>query len=180
MATLKPEVDRSDIDKLEKLPTGLNNLKNKVDKLDVDKLVPVPVDYKDNKLSDALKMMLLKKDIHNAKIQDTEGKIPDIIKLATNTILSAKINEIKNEVPSITNLATTTAPNAEINEIKNKILNISNLFTNTALTAVENKTPDHSKYITTSEFNKLAAENFTARLKQANVATKGDIVHFVK
>ena len=61
-------------------------------------------------------------------------------------------------IPSITNLATTT----------------------TAVTAVENKIPDHTKYITTPEFNKLMAENVTARLKQANLATKGDIADFVK
>ena len=39
---------------------------------------------------------------------------------------------------------------------------------------------DHSKYITTPEFNKLTAENFSARLKQANLATKGNIADFVK
>ena len=39
---------------------------------------------------------------------------------------------------------------------------------------------DHSKYITTPEFNKLTAENFRARLKQANLATKGNIADFVK
>ena len=39
--------------------------------------------------------------------------------------------------------------------------------------------PDHSKYITTPEFNKLTAENFTARSKQAKLATKGDIADFV-
>ena len=33
--------------------------------------------------------------------------------------------------------------------------NISKLATTTALTAVENKIPDHCKYITTPEFNKL-------------------------
>ena len=57
---------------------------------------------------------------------------------------------------------------------------ITNLATNTALTAVENKIPDHSKYITTLEFKKLTAENFTARLKQENLATKGNISDFVK
>ena len=57
--------------------------------------------------------------------------------------------------------------------------NITNLAT-TALTAVDNKVPDHSKYFTTSEFSKLTAENFTARLKQAKLATKGDIADFVK
>ena len=57
---------------------------------------------------------------------------------------------------------------------------ITNLATATALTALKNKTPDHRKYITTAEFNKLAAENFTARLKQENLATKVDIADFIK
>ena len=48
------------------------------------------------------------------------------------------------------------------------------------LTAVENKVPYHSKYITTLEFNKLTAETFTARLAQANLASKNDISNFLK
>ena len=35
-------------------------------------------------------------------------------------------------------------------------------------------------YITTQEFNKLTADNFAARLKQANVANKYDIADFAK
>ena len=35
---------------------------------------------------------------------------------------------------------------------------------------------DHDKYITTQEFNKLTADNFAARLVQANLATKADTV----
>ena len=35
---------------------------------------------------------------------------------------------------------------------------------NTKIAEVENKIPDHAKYITTREFNKLTAENFAARL----------------
>ena len=58
--------------------------------------------------------------------------------------------------------------------------NITNLATLTALTAVENKISDHSKYITTPEFNKLTAENFAARLSQSNLASKNDIANFVK
>ena len=38
----------------------------------------------------------------------------------------------------------------------------------------ENKIPDHAKYITTPEFNTLTAENFTARLKQADLVKKTD------
>ena len=89
----------------------------------------------------------LEKDVYNAKIKDIEDKIPDSTNLANNTALNAKVNEAENKIPNTTNLATTTA-----------------------LTAVENKILDHSKYITTPEFNKSAAENVTARLKQANLA----------
>ena len=64
--------------------------------------------------------------------------MPDITNLVTNTTLHAKINDVKNEIPSITNSATTTA-----------------------LMPVEKKIPDHNKYITTPEFNKLTADNFT-------------------
>ena len=39
---------------------------------------------------------------------------------------------------------------------------------------------DRDKYITTQEFGKLAAENCTVRLAQANSASKSDIANFVK
>ena len=38
---------------------------------------------------------------------------------------------------------------------------------------------NHEKYITTPGFNKLKSENFAARLKQANLASKSDIANFV-
>ena len=164
LASLESEDDKLDVDKLEKVPGGLNSLKSKVDKLDVDKLVPVPVDL--SKLSDVLKNDVVKKTKYNAKVKEIEDKIPDITNLATNTTLNAKTNEIKNEIPSITNLATTAALNTKINEVKNKKPNITNLATDTVLTAVEHKVPDNNKYITTPEFNKLTAEHFTPILKQ--------------
>ena len=58
-ASLKPNVDKLDIDKLKNISTNLSNLKSKVDKLDVDKLVPVPVDL--SKRSDAVKNDVVKK-----------------------------------------------------------------------------------------------------------------------
>ena len=45
---------------------------------------------------------------------------------------------------------------------------------NTKISEVENKIPDNSKYITTKEFNTLRAENFAARLKQADLVNKSD------
>ena len=75
------EVDESDVDILEKVPKGLNNLKGKVDKLDVDKLVPTPNDL--SKLSDVVKNEVVNKANYNDKIKDVENKIPDITDLAT-------------------------------------------------------------------------------------------------
>ena len=154
-------------------------MKSKVDNPDADKLVPAPADL--NKQSDVVKNDVVKKnDVYNAKIKNVEEKIPDITNLAINTTLNAKINKFKYEILSITTLATATALNAKINEVKNKIPTITLLANTTALTAVENKIRDHSKYIITPEFDKLKAEMCTARLAQANLASKIDIANFVK
>ena len=139
---------------MKNVPTNLSNLISKVDKLYFNILVPVPVDL--SKLSDVVKNDAIKKDVYHAKIKNIEDKIPDITNLATNTTLNAKINEVKNEIPR------------------------NNLATTTALTALENKIPDHRKYITTPEFNKLTAQNIAANWKLANFATKSDIAHFIK
>ena len=45
---------------------------------------------------------------------------------------------------------------------------------NTKISEVENKIADNFKYITTQEFHKLTAENFAARLKQADLMNKAD------
>ena len=142
-------IDKLDIDKLENIPSNLSNVKSQVDKSDFVKLVPVPIYL--IKLSDVVKNDVIKKDVYDPKIKDIEDKISDISNLATNTTLNAKINEVKNEIPSITNVTATAALNATINQVKNKVFNLG---TTTALAVVENKIPDHSKYITTPEFNK--------------------------
>ena len=151
-------VDTSEVDKLdiEKVQNGLNTLKSQVDELDADKLVFVPVGL--NKLSNAVKNDVVKKDVYNGQIQDIEDKIPNITYLATNTTLNAKINEVKNKIPSITNLSTTAALNAKINEIKNKIPSITNLATNTALTTVGNKIPDVSNLVKKTDYNTEISE----------------------
>ena len=73
---------------------------------------------------------------------------------------------------------TTTVFNAKVSEVENKILDTSTLVIATVLDMkigeVEKKIPGHAKYITTQEFNKLTAENFAARLKQANLLDKTD------
>ena len=86
---------------------------------------------------------------------------------------------LKTKYLVLINLARTAIHNAKINEVKSKIPNFTNLVTTTALITVKNKIPDCSKYITSPEFNNLTAEKFTAKLKQTNLATKGDIADFV-
>ena len=83
-----------------------------------------------------------------------------LINLAATTALTA----VENKIPNVSNLVKKTDYNIKISEIENKI-------------ATDH---DHDKYITTQEFNKLTAQNFTARLKQANLASKNDIANFVK
>ena len=197
LANLKSNVDKIDIDKLKNVPSGLSSLKSKVDKIDIDKLLPAPVDL--SKLSDVVKDCVIKKDVHNAQVKNTEDQLHDITNLATKTTLNAKINEVKGEISSINNLATATALNAKINEIKNIINNFTNLANSTTPTAVENKIPnvsnlvkktktndslkineiekkildhDHDKRIAKPEFDKLTGENFLARLKRKTTKFK--------
>ena len=51
---------------------------------------------------------------------------------------------------------------------------------NTNISEVENKTPDHAKYIISQEFNKLTAEHYTERLKQTNLVSKTDFDNKLK
>ena len=53
---------------------------------------------------------------------------------------------------------------------------------NTNINEIEKKITDHDhdKYINTPEFYKLTAEDFVARLAQANLGSKSDIANFVK
>ena len=75
-------------------------------------------------------------------------------------------------------LVTATVLNTKISEFENQILNVGGLVittvVNSKISGVENKIPNHDKNITTTEFDKLTAETFTERLKQANLMTKTD------
>ena len=91
--------------------------------------------------------------------------------MVKKTDFSAKITEVKGKIPNITGLATSSSLIA----VKNKILNATSLVRktdyNTEISEIEKKITDHNhdKYITTPEFNTMAADVFNARLAQANV-----------
>ena len=83
--------------------------------------------------------------------------------------------EIENKISSISGLAT----NSALIAVENKIRNVSSLVKkkpdrNTAISEIEKTLTDHNhdEYITTPEFNNLAAGVFDARLKQANLVTR--------
>ena len=58
LASLKSDIGKFNIDKLEKVTTGFNSLKSKVHKLDVDKLKPVPISF--GKLGNIVKNEVVK------------------------------------------------------------------------------------------------------------------------
>ena len=74
---------------------------DKLFELDTDKLKPVLTDL--DKLSDVVKIDVVKKKCYNAKIQKNEDKMSSFINAATYPALDAKINKVKGEIPSIAN-----------------------------------------------------------------------------
>ena len=72
---------------------------------------------------------------------EIEDKIPNVSTLATKTALTT----VENKIPSVNSLVKKTDYNIKITEIENKLDN-----------------HNHDKYITTPEFNTLAAGVFNA------------------
>ena len=81
-------------------------------------------------------------------------------------------------MPDTSGLLITTVLDTKISEVENNISNTSSLLTttvlNTKISGVENRISNHDEYINTPQFNKLTAESFAARLKQANLGSKTD------
>ena len=95
-------------------------------------------------------MVWLKKTDFNTKVIEIEGKIPIISGFATTLALTA----VENKIPNVSSLVSKTDYNTNISEIENKV-----------------NDHNHDKYITTPEFNTLAANVFNARL-----ATQTDLI----
>ena len=109
---------------------------------------------------------------YNTDKTESENKIPNV----SNLVKKKKFTELKNKISDISNLAPKTALTTAENKIPSASDLVKKIDYNTKITDIENKLNDHNhdKYIDTSEFNKLAADVFNARLAQANLITKTD------
>ena len=67
LVSLKSDIDKLDIDELEKVPNGLGSLKSKVDTLDADKVKPVRTDL--NELSRVVDNENVKKDVYDELVE---------------------------------------------------------------------------------------------------------------
>ena len=88
----------------------------------------------------AVRNYVVKKDVCNANIKNSEDKISDITNLATTTAVTA----VENKMPDVSDLVNKNDYNRKSNRIK------------------KNTDHNHDKYITTPEFNKPTVENFYA------------------
>ena len=183
------------------LESNLANLKTQVDKLDIDKLTSAPDELA--KLSNVVENVV-KKTVYDklvAKVNNTDatGFVKKTKYEKNGSDFEDKINKVDKKIPNVSDLVKKTDFNAKITEVENKIPSITGLATNSELTAVENKIPDvnglikkadydtkiseiekkitnhdHDKYITTPEFNTLAASVFNAKIAQVDLVTKTD------
>ena len=81
--------------------------------------------------------------VKKSALTAVESKIPDVSGLATKSALTV----VENKIPDDSGLVKKTDYNTKISDIEKKITD-----------------HDHDKYITTPEFNTMAASTFNARL----------------
>ena len=113
---------------------------------------------------------------YNTNKTELEKEFPDASGLVKKTNYNTKITEIEGKIHVVSSLATKTALTTVGNKIPDVSSRVNKTDYNTKITEIEKKSVnhDHDKYITTPEFNTLAADVFNARLAQANLITKTD------
>ena len=129
-----------------------NKLVAKVDNIDTSEFV-LKTKYQADKAELEKKIFDVTDFVKKTKLTDLENKIPDLSSLATKIALTA----VENKKPHVNSLIKRTNYDTKIGEIGKKLTD-----------------HDHKKYITTPEFNTLAADVSNARLAQVNLITKAD------
>ena len=110
--------------------SNLASLKPEVDKLDIDKLVPVPISL--CTLSDVVKNYVVKKTVYDKLVAKVNNI--DTSDFVLKTKYQTDKTELEKKIPDASNLV----KNAKLTELENKIPDVSSLAPKTALTAVEN------------------------------------------
>ena len=179
---MKSEVDKLDINKLVKIPTGLNNLKGKVDDSDVGKLKTIAKDLK--KTSDVMDKEAFKNkkfNTLNMKLNNLEKTILDACTLIQtnhhNTEkqnLGEKTGFVEKKITDITGLATRVVLNTKISGVDNKIPDVTGLIKKTNYD-VKVKYIE-KKYFTTADYKKL----MICKEKPKKLVNKSDISNLVK
>ena len=136
LASLKSDVDESDIDELKNVSSGLDSVQRKVDKLDV-KLVPAPIHFKKvmQLIMKFLKKMCMMNLLKNVDTIDTGRLVKKQIILVRSMRLKVKylvllaqlllaLNAAQNKMPVISNLVKNTYYDAKISDIEFKYFNI--------------------------------------------------------
>ena len=145
---MKAEVGKLDIIKLVNVPTSLNNIKTKGDDVDVGSLKTVPVCLK------IFRNVVDNEVVKNTKFSTQKKEVTNLDKKIPDATTLIHINQYNKDNQNL---------EKKIGDVYKKITDTSGLVTTTIL-----------KKITTQEFNKLTAENFTARLKEADLVSKTD------
>ena len=115
------------------LKTNLASLKPEVDKLDIDKLVPFPVDL--SKLGNVVKSNVVKNIAHDKLVAKVNNI--DTSDFVLKTKYQTDKAELEMKIPDVANFVKKTT----LTELENKIPDVSNLATKNTSTAVENKIP---------------------------------------
>ena len=105
------------------LKTNLASLKTEVDKLGIDKLEPVPVDL--SKLSNVVKNDVVKKTVYNKLVGKVNRVDTDAFVLKTN--YNTDKLEIENKILNTSDLVKKIDYNTKITEIEGKIPDVSSL-----------------------------------------------------
>ena len=133
------------------LKTNFASLKAEVDKLDIGKLEPVPIDL--SKLSDVVKNDVVKETVYDKLV--TKVNCVDTRGFVLKTKCDTDKSELEIKIPVTSYLVKKTDYDAKISEREGKLPDVSNLATKTPLTTVEKKIPNSNGLATKVELNAL-------------------------
>ena len=173
LASLKTEVDKLDIGKLQTVPVDLAKLGNNVANDVMAKTQFSTLVSKVHSIDTTNFVSKIKYEKDGSDFEDKINKVDKKIYDVSDLVKKSGLTAVESKIPDASGLARKSALTA----IETKIPNVSGLVKkkdyNTKISDIEKKITDHDhdKYITTPEFNTMAASTFNARL-----ATQTDLI----